>query len=54
VKLEKNKSFFILWLGIGVSILGSELTEFAIGLWMLKDSMSVTSYTFLDECLIYI
>ncbi|PHM37672.1 MFS transporter [Xenorhabdus innexi] len=37
--------FYPLWIGIAVSIFGSELTEFAFGLWLLEKQMSVTAYT---------
>ncbi|MBE8595115.1 MFS transporter [Xenorhabdus sp. BG5] len=39
------QGFYPLWIGIAVSIFGSELTEFAFGLWLLQKQMSVMAYT---------
>lgn len=40
------RTFGALWVGQLVSLLGSSLTAFAIGLWVLKNSHSVSQYTF--------
>jgi len=39
------KSFTTLWLGQLVSLLGSGLTSFAMGIWILEKSHSVTQFT---------
>src|ERR1700712_1003883 len=40
------KSFTTLWLGQLVSLLGSGLTSFAMSIWVLEKSHSVTQFTF--------
>jgi len=40
------RTFAGLWVGQLVSLLGSSLTAFSIGLWVLKNSHSVSQYTF--------
>lgn len=39
------KAFSVIWLGQLVSLLGSSLTNFAIGIWVLQQTGSVTSFT---------
>lgn len=39
------KAFSIIWIGQLVSLLGSGLTSFALGIWALERSQSVTQYT---------
>lgn len=43
--MNHSRGFYILWIGLTLSIFGSELTEFAIGLWLLKEQQSVLGYT---------
>ncbi len=38
-------TFTLIWIGQVVSLLGSGLTSFALGLWVLKSTMSITNYT---------
>lgn len=43
---EKNlKAFTLIWIGQVVSLLGSGLTTFALGLWVLRGTESITQYT---------
>lgn len=39
------KTFGIIWIGQLVSLLGSGLTSFALGIWVLRHTDSVTQYT---------
>lgn len=39
------KSFGVIWIGQLVSLLGSGLTSFALGIWALERTQSVTQYT---------
>jgi MFS family permease len=39
------KTFGVIWLGQLVSLLGSGLTSFALGIWVLRHTDSVTQYT---------
>jgi len=39
------KAFSVIWIGQLVSVLGSGLTAFALGVWALEQSHSVTQYT---------
>ena len=39
------KTFTLIWIGQVVSLLGSGLTTFALGLWVLKGTASITNYT---------
>jgi DHA3 family macrolide efflux protein-like MFS transporter len=39
------KTFLIIWVGQFISLLGSGLTSFALSLWVLKHTQSVTQYT---------
>ncbi|MCG9712395.1 MFS transporter [Shewanella insulae] len=43
--MNHSRGFYILWIGLTLSIFGSELTEFSIGLWLLKEQQSVLGYT---------
>jgi DHA3 family macrolide efflux protein-like MFS transporter len=39
------RSFLLVWLGRTISLLGSALTSFAIGIWVYRDTGSVTLFT---------
>src|SRR3954470_16304281 len=39
------KAFSLIWIGQLVSLLGSGLTSFALSIWVLERSHSVTQYT---------
>lgn len=39
------KTFLIIWVGQFISLLGSGLTSFALSIWVLKHTQSVTQYT---------
>jgi DHA3 family macrolide efflux protein-like MFS transporter len=41
------KVFFVIWLGQLVSLVGSGLTGFALGLWVYQRSGSVTQFAFI-------
>jgi MFS transporter, DHA3 family, macrolide efflux protein len=47
--MEKNsmpmKTFIFIWIGQFVSLLGSSLTSFALGIWVYQNTKSVTLYT---------
>jgi DHA3 family macrolide efflux protein-like MFS transporter len=43
--LEGMKAFSVIWVGQLVSLLGSGLTSFALGIWALERTHSVTQYT---------
>lgn len=40
--------FIIIWLGQLVSLIGSELTAFALGIWVYQKTGSVTEYTLIS------
>lgn len=44
-KANGMKTFGVIWFGQLVSLLGSGLTSFALGIWVLRHSNSVTEYT---------
>jgi len=44
------KAFATIWIGQLVSLLGSGLTSFALGIWVLERSQSVTQYTLIILC----
>lgn len=44
------KNFGIIWVGQLVSLLGSGLTSFALGIWALERTNSVTQYTLIIVC----
>ena len=39
------RAFFLIWLGQVVSLFGSQLTSFALGVWVLQETGSVTRFT---------
>jgi MFS family permease len=39
------KTFLVIWVGQFISLLGSGLTSFALSIWVLKHTQSVTQYT---------
>lgn len=39
------KAFTVMWIGQLVSLIGSSLTSFALSIWILKNTASVTNYT---------
>ncbi|HEY0603580.1 MAG TPA: MFS transporter [Herpetosiphonaceae bacterium] len=45
-------AFSILWLGQLVSLIGSGLTRFALGVWVYQQTGSVTSFTLISLCAI--
>lgn len=44
------KAFATIWIGQLVSLLGSGLTSFALGIWVLERTQSVTQYTVIILC----
>jgi MFS family permease len=44
------KTFFTIWTGQLVSLLGSGLSGFALGLWVLKSTGSVTQFALIAAC----
>lgn len=44
------KTFSVIWIGQLVSLLGSGLTSFALGVWALERTNSVTQYTLIIVC----
>ncbi|HEX3131052.1 MAG TPA: MFS transporter [Thermoanaerobaculia bacterium] len=44
------KAFATIWIGQLVSLLGSGLTSFALGIWVLERTQSVTQYTLIILC----
>ncbi len=42
---SRFKTFLIIWVGQFVSLMGSGLTSFALSIWVLKHTQSVTQYT---------
>jgi DHA3 family macrolide efflux protein-like MFS transporter len=45
MKTEGLKTFLFIWFGQLVSVIGSGLTNFALGVWVLKTTGSVTMYS---------
>ena len=45
-----TKAFSLIWIGQLVSVLGSGLTSFALSIWALEQSRSVTQYTIIIVC----
>jgi MFS family permease len=48
--MEGMKAFGTIWIGQLVSLLGSGLTSFALGIWVLERTQSVTQYTVIILC----
>ncbi len=46
------RTFLVVWFGQLVSLLGSRLTGFAIGVWMFQETRSVTRFALISACLI--
>lgn len=46
------RSFFIIWLGLAVSMLGSGLTGFALGVWVYQQTGSATLYALMGFCVV--
>ncbi len=42
------RRFLVVWLGQAISLLGSGLTAFALGVWVLKETGSVTRYALIS------
>jgi MFS family permease len=47
---KSMRSFFILWLGQVISVIGSDLTGFALGVWVFQRTGSVTQFTLIVIC----
>src|SRR5690349_12918291 len=45
-----NKNFLTIWTGQLVSLLGSGLSGFALGLWVLRTTGSVTQFALIAGC----
>ncbi|WP_163099941.1 MFS transporter [Peribacillus alkalitolerans] len=45
MKIDGLKTFLIIWFGQLVSVIGSGLTHFALGVWVLKTTGSVTMFS---------
>lgn len=48
--ITRSKVFFLVWLGQVLSISGSELTSFALGVWILETTGSPTRYALVFFC----
>ncbi|MEO0888565.1 MAG: hypothetical protein AAFY54_21950, partial [Cyanobacteria bacterium J06648_10] len=44
-------TFAVLWLGQTLSLLGSNLTRFAFGVWIYQQTQSVISFALIPTCL---
>jgi MFS transporter, DHA3 family, macrolide efflux protein len=42
------QTFFLIWLGQVVSLIGSDLTQFAIGVWVYEETGSVTQFALIS------
>ena len=45
-------TFTVVWLGQFVSLLGSGLTSFALGVWVFEHTASITQFSLLGLCLV--
>ncbi|MBK8231207.1 MAG: MFS transporter [Candidatus Eisenbacteria bacterium] len=45
-----SRSFFLIWLGLTISLLGSGLTSFALGVWIFQETASTTQYALVMFC----
>lgn len=43
-RLKGESSFFVIWVGQLISLLGSELTSFALGIWVFQTTGSITQF----------
>lgn len=48
--MEKNKNYFIFWLGESVSQLGSAMTTFALTIWAFEMTQSAMAVSFMTFC----
>ena len=48
LKVAKMKVFFIIWFGQFISLIGSGLTEFALGVWVYQRTGSVTQFALIS------
>lgn len=44
--------FLVIWLGQVISLMGSELTSFALGVWVYQKTQSVTQFAFISVAII--
>lgn len=44
------RSFFVIWVGQVISVIGSDLTGFALGVWVYQRTGSVTQFTLIVIC----
>ncbi|HVR10155.1 MAG TPA: MFS transporter, partial [Thermoanaerobaculia bacterium] len=47
IGVQGSRAFLLIWLGQLVSITGSALTSFALGVWVYSRTGSVTKYSLL-------
>ncbi len=50
IDLKYMRVFFLIWSGQVVSLLGSGLTKFALGIWVYQLTNSVTQYALISVC----
>jgi DHA3 family macrolide efflux protein-like MFS transporter len=50
VKLVGMKTFFVVWFGQFISVIGSSLTSFALGIWVLKETGSISKFSMILLC----
>lgn len=48
--LNGARAFLAVWIGQLVSVVGSRLSTFALGIWVLRETGSTTSYAFIFVC----
>lgn len=48
--MEKNKNYFIFWLGESISQLGSAMTTFALTIWAFEKTQSAMAVSFMTFC----
>lgn len=48
---ERMPTFLLVWLGQIVSMFGSSLTEFALGVWVYQTTGSITQFALISVCI---
>lgn len=48
--LAESRTFLLVWIGQSVSLVGSALTAFALGIWIFQETSSITQYALVMFC----
>lgn len=48
---DARRAFLVIWIGQLISVIGSRLSTFALGIWVLEKTGSTTEYAFIFVCM---